>query len=46
MWLHTCTYDHPRALPNYQRAGFEPYKQETQVVDDPRVVARLEKSGS
>jgi GNAT superfamily N-acetyltransferase len=21
-WLHTCTLDHPRALPNYLRAGF------------------------
>lgn len=41
VWVHTCTYDHPRALPNYQRAGFEPYMQETEFVDDPRVVARL-----
>lgn len=43
MWLHTCTFDHPQALPNYQRAGFEPYKQETQIVTDPKVVAMLEK---
>jgi GNAT superfamily N-acetyltransferase len=27
-WLHTCTLDHPRALPNYQKAGFLLYKQE------------------
>lgn len=27
-WLHTCSLDHPRALPNYLAAGFEQYKQE------------------
>jgi GNAT superfamily N-acetyltransferase len=30
-WVHTCTLDHPRALPNYMRAGFEPYKTEPKV---------------
>ena len=35
-WLHTCTHDHPRALPLYQRAGFVPYKQETKTIPDPR----------
>lgn len=28
-WLHTCTLDHPAALPNYIKAGFELYKQES-----------------
>jgi GNAT superfamily N-acetyltransferase len=28
-WLHTCTLDHPAALPNYTKAGFILYKQET-----------------
>lgn len=28
LWLHTCTLDHPRALPLYQKAGFALYKQE------------------
>jgi GNAT superfamily N-acetyltransferase len=28
-WLHTCTLDHPAALPNYQKAGFAIYKEET-----------------
>jgi len=28
-WLHTCTLDHPAALPNYLKAGFMLYKQET-----------------
>ncbi len=27
-WLHTCTLDHPRALPMYQKAGFLLFKQE------------------
>jgi GNAT superfamily N-acetyltransferase len=27
-WLHTCTLDHPAALPNYTKAGFVLYKQE------------------
>lgn len=27
-WLHTCTLDHPTALPNYMKAGFVLFKQE------------------
>ena len=27
-WLHTCTLDHPVALPNYQKAGLVLYKKE------------------
>jgi GNAT superfamily N-acetyltransferase len=27
-WLHTCTNDHPAALPNYLKAGFTVYKEE------------------
>lgn len=27
-WLHTCTQDHPAALPNYLKAGFVIYKEE------------------
>jgi GNAT superfamily N-acetyltransferase len=27
-WLHTCTRDHPAALPNYLKAGFTVYKVE------------------
>ena len=29
-WLHTCSLDHPAALPNYKKAGFLQYK-ETQI---------------
>ncbi len=27
-WLHTCTLDHPAALPNYLQAGFVLYREE------------------
>jgi GNAT superfamily N-acetyltransferase len=26
-WLHTCTQDHPAALPNYLKAGFTIYRE-------------------
>lgn len=29
LWVNTCTLDHPSALRVYQKAGFEPYRQET-----------------
>lgn len=29
VWLHTCTLDHPAALPNYQARGMRIYKVET-----------------
>ncbi|MGH7606215.1 MAG: GNAT family N-acetyltransferase [Gemmatimonadales bacterium] len=28
VWLHTCTLDHPHALPNYLARGFVPYRTE------------------
>ncbi len=28
LWLHTCTKDHPAALPNYLKAGLSIYKEE------------------
>jgi GNAT superfamily N-acetyltransferase len=28
LWLHTCSQDHPAALPNYLKAGFAVYKEE------------------
>ena len=27
-WLHTCTLDHPAALPTYKKAGFVQYEEE------------------
>jgi len=35
-WVHTCTFDHPRALPLYQRAGFVVYARRTVMFEDPR----------
>jgi GNAT superfamily N-acetyltransferase len=35
-WVHTCTFDHPRALPLYQRAGFVVYAQRAVKFEDPR----------
>lgn len=33
VWLHTCTLDHPNAVPNYTARGFVPYRTETYEVD-------------
>jgi GNAT superfamily N-acetyltransferase len=35
VWLHTCTLDHPHALPNYRARGFTPYRTEVYTVDSP-----------
>lgn len=35
LWVHTCTLDHPAALPLYQKAGFVPYDQEAIRIKDP-----------
>ena len=32
VWLHTCTLDHPAALPNYLKRGFRPVREERYVV--------------
>ena len=37
IWVNTCNLDHPKALPCYQRAGFEPYRQEFIRIRDPRL---------
>jgi GNAT superfamily N-acetyltransferase len=29
VWLHTCTLDHPAALPNYLKRGFQRVREET-----------------
>jgi GNAT superfamily N-acetyltransferase len=38
VWLHTCSLDHPNALPNYLKRGFAVFKEEDvvdNVPDDP-----------
>ncbi|WP_199880243.1 GNAT family N-acetyltransferase [Flammeovirga pacifica] len=33
IWLHTCEYDHPSAIKNYEKVGFEVIKEE--LVEEP-----------
>jgi ribosomal protein S18 acetylase RimI-like enzyme len=33
VWLHTCTFDHPHALENYQKRGFVVYRTERYEVE-------------
>jgi GNAT superfamily N-acetyltransferase len=33
VWLHTCSLDSPRALPNYLARGFQPFKEEWYTTD-------------
>ena len=35
VWVHTCTLDHPRALPNYQARGFKVFKSEESIEELP-----------
>lgn len=36
-YVHTCTFDHPRALAFYMRSGFVPTRQQVEIGDDPRL---------
>lgn len=38
IWVHTCDLDHPRALGNYQKAGFKVFGQAVEREPDPRAV--------
>ena len=40
-FVHTCSLDHPAALPFYMRSGFTPYKRAIEVAPDPRLADRL-----
>jgi GNAT superfamily N-acetyltransferase len=42
LWLHTCHFDSPQALPFYMRMGFVPYARAVEVFDDARLDGRLE----
>ena len=41
VWVHTCTFDHPAAVPFYRSAGFTPYKFAIEVTDDPRLTGQV-----
>lgn len=45
-WLHTCTLDHPRALPFYLRSGFTAYKRQIEIADDPRLTGALRRGAT
>ncbi len=45
-WVHTCHYDHPRALGFYKSSGFRPYAVMIEVHDDPRLSGHLPHSAS
>ncbi len=46
VWLHTCSFDNPTALPFYIRSGFKPYKRAVEVEDDPRLTGKLPASAA
>ena len=45
-WVHTCHFDHPHALPFYQRSGFTPFKLMVEIHDDPRQTGYLPRHAS
>jgi GNAT superfamily N-acetyltransferase len=40
-WVHTCTFDHPSALPFYIRSGFTAFRRHVEITNDPRVDGTL-----
>lgn len=41
LWLHTCNFDHPKAIAFYRRQGFRVYAQGFEIMDDPRASGLL-----
>jgi GNAT superfamily N-acetyltransferase len=46
MWVHTCSLDHPSAVPFYIRSGFRPFKRQIEVCDDPRTTGLLSRNAA
>jgi GNAT superfamily N-acetyltransferase len=46
LWLHTCNFDHPKAIVFYQKQGFAIYAQGFEIMDDPRRDGLLPKSAA
>ncbi|PIE11129.1 MAG: GNAT family N-acetyltransferase [Rhodobacterales bacterium] len=44
--VHTCTLDHPAALPFYMRSGFTPLKREVEIAPDPRLGGLIDKAAA
>jgi GNAT superfamily N-acetyltransferase len=45
-WVHTCSLDHPQALPFYVRSGFSAYARRIEVADDPRLVGLVPRTAA
>lgn len=45
-WVHTCTLDHPAALPFYIRSGFVPCRRQVEIADDPRLLGEAPRSSA
>lgn len=41
LFVHTCTFDSPEALPFYIRSGFRPVSVSVEIHDDPRLTGHL-----
>lgn len=41
LWVHTCSFDSPQALPFYIRSGFVVFQRMVEIHDDPRVLGKL-----
>ena len=46
VWLHTCTFDHPAAIPFYRQHGFRAYKFAVEIAEDPRLNGLLPKEAA
>jgi GNAT superfamily N-acetyltransferase len=46
VWVHTCTFDDPRAPEFYGRSGFRVYKQAVEVCDDPRLHGKMRRDAA
>ncbi len=44
--VHTCTFDHPAALPFYMRSGFKPISVSVEIHDDPRLTGHARRESS
>jgi len=38
VWLHTCIFDHPKAVATYKKGGLKVFKHEGYIIDDPRPI--------
>lgn len=46
LWVHTCTLDHPAAVPFYVKSGFVPFKRQMEIGDDPRAMGLVPRTAA